>query len=291
MDEEKVVKMIQSCLILDKKCVTTRELTRLFRDQVGSSIPFARLGYPTLVSFLKTIPGVHKAGTAPDGDILLGYDASHSNMGHIQELIQRQQAKRKPSSAKYSVKRPMQVSQSRFRYSQSMRSYHQQQMSLPKWPKHPSVEMHRPISSAPVAKQNYFATAGPSRPSPSSFRNTNLQVAKEEPFFKQQKPYEESIPASDVPKKASYESGQGDRKSISFTSEQKENLFANLDLHKQINYLHKQFNSQNKVTSGSENVNPACGFKPITDVEMDNNAKLNMKDAEMLLIMEALVKC
>lgn len=80
---------------------------------MGTQIPFAQLGYPTLIELLKSIPGLQKEGFNQEGDMVVSLDASQSGMSHIQDMVKRQQghkAKQRSTAARYVVSRAAPVS-------------------------------------------------------------------------------------------------------------------------------------------------------------------------------------
>ncbi|CAB3376104.1 Hypothetical predicted protein [Cloeon dipterum] len=112
-NEQKVVKMITSILVTEKKCMSPHELMRQYRDQVGENIPYVKLGYNNLIELLQTIPGMSVA-SGMNRETLLAYDASHTSSGHIQQLVMRQKNQPKKIGRPGTFRPPMQMRSTRY---------------------------------------------------------------------------------------------------------------------------------------------------------------------------------
>ncbi|XP_065339656.1 uncharacterized protein tej isoform X2 [Cloeon dipterum] len=112
-NEQKVVKMITSILVTEKKCMSPHELMRQYRDQVGENIPYVKLGYNNLIELLQTIPGM-SVTSGMNRETLLAYDASHTSSGHIQQLVMRQKNQPKKFGRPGTFRPPMQIRSTRY---------------------------------------------------------------------------------------------------------------------------------------------------------------------------------
>ena len=104
-------KFLRSALISSKGGLPAEQVYRDYRDLVGEGIPYRRLGYETLDSFLSATPDVCRISRRPTGEVVVVGVADDATR-HIQELVNRQNSKSKKSKAKPKrpARRPLQQS-------------------------------------------------------------------------------------------------------------------------------------------------------------------------------------
>ena len=104
-------KFLRSALISSKGGLPAEQVYRDYRDLVGEGIPYRRLGYETLDSFLSAQPDVCRISRRPTGEVVVVGVADDATR-HIQELVNRQNSKNKKSKAKPKrpARRPLQQS-------------------------------------------------------------------------------------------------------------------------------------------------------------------------------------
>ena len=104
-------KFLRSALLSSKGGVPAEQVYKDYRDLVGEGIPYRRLGYDTLDSFLSAQPDVCRISRRPTGEVTVVGVADDATR-HIQELVNRQNSKTKKSKAKPKrpARRPLQQS-------------------------------------------------------------------------------------------------------------------------------------------------------------------------------------
>jgi len=104
-------KFLRSALLSSKGGLPAEQVYKDYRDLVGEGIPYRRLGYDTLDSFLSAQPDVCRISRRPTGEVTVVGVADDATR-HIQELVNRQNSKTKKSKAKPKrpARRPLQQS-------------------------------------------------------------------------------------------------------------------------------------------------------------------------------------
>jgi len=106
----KTKKYLRSALISTKGGLPAEQVYRDYRDIVGEGIPYRRLGYETLDSFLNAVPDVCRISRRPTGEVVV-LGVADETTKHIQELVNRQNSKsKKKAKPKRPTRRPMQQS-------------------------------------------------------------------------------------------------------------------------------------------------------------------------------------
>ncbi|XP_078039259.1 tudor domain-containing protein 7A-like [Augochlora pura] len=87
MDKDEVVKNIRACLMSSKGGLKLDNLSKDYKMLLDESIPFKKLGYSSLISFLNTVPGIKTCDRG--GDYFIEAIPT-SESAHISKLISRQ---------------------------------------------------------------------------------------------------------------------------------------------------------------------------------------------------------
>nr|XP_033339584.1 tudor domain-containing protein 7-like [Megalopta genalis]XP_033339585.1 tudor domain-containing protein 7-like [Megalopta genalis] len=87
MDKDEVVKNIRACLISSKGGLKLDNLSKDYKMLLDEGIPFKKLGYSSLISFLNTVPGIKTCERG--GDYFIEAIPT-SESAHISKLISRQ---------------------------------------------------------------------------------------------------------------------------------------------------------------------------------------------------------
>ncbi|XP_031830738.1 tudor domain-containing protein 7 tapas [Nomia melanderi] len=87
MDRDEVIKNVRACLISSKGGVKLDHLNRDYKIILDENIPFKKLGYPSLVAFLSTVPGIR---TNERGGEYFIEAIPTEESAHISKLISRQ---------------------------------------------------------------------------------------------------------------------------------------------------------------------------------------------------------
>ncbi|XP_011862145.1 PREDICTED: uncharacterized protein LOC105558834 [Vollenhovia emeryi] len=95
---EETVALIKSCVISKKGGVSVEDLDDEFQTLVGESIPYRRLGFSSIRSFLRIIDGLETIRDAFGTEMLKIND---SKISHIDKLIQRQKVDYSKTRNKY----------------------------------------------------------------------------------------------------------------------------------------------------------------------------------------------
>jgi len=106
----KTKKYLRSALISSKGGLPAEQVYHDYRDIVGEGIPYRRLGYETLDSFLNSVPDVCRISRRPTGEVVV-LGVADETTKHIQELVNKQSSKsKKKAKPKRPTRRPMQQS-------------------------------------------------------------------------------------------------------------------------------------------------------------------------------------
>ncbi|XP_044261452.1 tudor domain-containing protein 7-like isoform X2 [Tribolium madens] len=92
MDEfrNEIISRIRSCLISTKGQVTLRQLEDDYRTLLGERIPYAKLGYKSLESFITSIPTIITS-RSPSGEIFVDAQVSEKT-AHISSMVRKQKS-------------------------------------------------------------------------------------------------------------------------------------------------------------------------------------------------------
>ncbi|XP_063228581.1 uncharacterized protein LOC134534233 [Bacillus rossius redtenbacheri] len=127
MSEEEVIISIKSCINSSKGGVLLSRLNYDYRDMMGEDIPFKKLGYSSLKSFISSISNVMISRTAQGEEIL---NCCGGKSAHIAALVSRQKTTSKTLIKKRVISRPKHVRDSNFqsrnmptKYGSSSRDY------------------------------------------------------------------------------------------------------------------------------------------------------------------------
>ncbi|XP_054015092.1 tudor domain-containing protein 7-like [Hylaeus anthracinus] len=97
MDRDEVIKNLRACLISSKGGVKIQNLCKDYQLLIDESIPFRKLGFSSLVAFLRTVPGIK---TIDKGSECYVEAVPTEESAHISKLIARQKTVSKKPSRK-----------------------------------------------------------------------------------------------------------------------------------------------------------------------------------------------
>lgn len=106
----KTKRYLRSCLLSTKGGVPAEQVYRDYRELVGEGIPYRRLGFDSLETFLTSVPDVCRISRRPTGEVVVVAVADESTK-HIQDLVSKQASKsKKKAKPKRPSRKPMQQS-------------------------------------------------------------------------------------------------------------------------------------------------------------------------------------
>ncbi|XP_033350171.1 tudor domain-containing protein 7-like [Bombus vosnesenskii] len=103
MEREEVIKNVRACLISSKGGVKMDDLNKDYRLLIDENIPFRKLGYQSLVAFLRTVPSVKITEKGKDCFVEA---VPTGESAHITKLIARQKTATKKYNKMVNTKRP-----------------------------------------------------------------------------------------------------------------------------------------------------------------------------------------
>ena len=103
-------RFLRSALLSSKGGVPAAQVYHDYRELVGEGIPYRKLGYDSLESFLTSVPDVCRMTRRPNGEVVVIAVADESTK-HIQDLVSKQAVKnKKKAKPKRPTRKPMQQS-------------------------------------------------------------------------------------------------------------------------------------------------------------------------------------
>jgi len=110
--QDKTCKIIRSILLASKGGSTAEKLYNDYRETVGEGIPYRKLGYDNLHSFLKSIPDYCRISRSMKGELVV-HGVADENTRHMQDLVNRSKGRPRTNRmppVKGPTRRPMQHS-------------------------------------------------------------------------------------------------------------------------------------------------------------------------------------
>lgn len=94
---DSVKKMVRSVLLTERNGLSVSQLQDIYREFVNGGIPFQKLGFSSLESYLKSIPDAARVARDSSGQVMC-YAVADQSTKHIESLVQRTKSRKKRST-------------------------------------------------------------------------------------------------------------------------------------------------------------------------------------------------